>query len=66
MRGKRARPSRVFADFDNDDKRSNDEAVWEITHKEFPRVLNSTKHSLGLGPAAEAVIKKTARQVRKM
>lgn len=41
MRGKRARPSRVFADFDNDDKRSNDEAVWEITHKEFPRVLNS-------------------------
>ena len=53
-------PKKIYKIVENfdDDKHNNDEIVVEIAHNQFPRTLNRTEHSLGLGDAVENRIKR--------
>lgn len=54
----RSAPELVFKHFSDDDKRSNDELVWEVVHEEFPRILNSIKHVTETDASVENYISK--------
>lgn len=47
---------KVVRKFDESDKEGNDRIVYELIHKEFPRILNKTKHFFGAGTELESVM----------
>ena len=45
---RRNSPEIIFRYLNEQDTRSNDETVFEVVHKEYPKILGSTRHRLGM------------------